>query len=381
MAVQHARTTARRSTPPESATTTTHTRNADGARARVADGARIALTAARAGFEESLAGKSPRTATGYATALDRFFDFLRGAGVDPDSPGTATEDLPLDAVERFYVWLVRRYGRAARTTHVTYLAGVRAFYRYLERHDWTPAGVTLERLRANLREVMGRPPSYKTPRVDSGLPEIVLYVESLPLPGGGGDGARRKRLELLRDRALIRTLYCTAMRRAEVAALNRTDVHDGRAGQALITGKGEKERVVFFDDDTLAAIRAYLAARDDRYVPLFIRHNAGRGQSGPGGASYRLTTQTIWTTVKRYAQAVGVNASPHSFRHDKASVLLNQGAKLSEVQDILGHASPETTKKIYAHYETAHLRDAFDRYSLPPEARVKRTRSTIPVEE
>jgi integrase len=51
--------------------------------------------------------------------------------------------------------------------------------------------------------------------------------------------------------------------------------------------------------------------------------------------------------------------------------MLNQGAKLSEVQDILGHASPETTKKIYAHYETAHLRDAFDRYSVPPEERVR----------
>ena len=61
-------------------------------------------------------------------------------------------------------------------------------------------------------------------------------------------------------------------------------------------------------------------------------------------------------------QTIGVNASPHDFRHDKASVMLNQGAKLSEVQDILGHASPETTKKIYAHYETAHLREAFDRY-------------------
>ncbi len=77
--------------------------------------------------------------------------------------------------------------------------------------------------------------------------------------------------------------------------------------------------------------------------------------------------------VKQYAAAVGVNASPHAFRHDKASVLLNQGAKLSEVQDILGHASPETTKKIYAHYETAHLREAFDRFSVPPEARVGRT--------
>ena len=67
--------------------------------------------------------------------------------------------------------------------------------------------------------------------------------------------------------------------------------------------------------------------------------------------------------VKRYAALAGVRASTHDFRHAKASGLLNRGAKLSEVQDLLGHASPETTKKVYAHYETAHLRDAFDRFS------------------
>jgi len=338
----------------------------------VADGASISIGAARRGFEESLAGKSPRTAQGYGTGLDRFYDYLRESGLDPELPGAHTFDLPSDAVERFYVWLVRRYGRASRATHATYLAGVRAFYRYLERHDWTPAGVTTERIKANLREVIGRPPSYKTPRIDSGIPQVVLYVESLPLPGGGAEAAKRKRLELLRDRALVRTLYCTAMRRAEIASLNRTDVQDGRTDQALITGKGEKERVVFFDDDTLRAIRAYLAARDDRYQPLFIRHDQGRGRPAPMGTNFRITTKTVWDVVKRYANAIGVNASPHAFRHDKASVLLNQGAKLSEVQDILGHASPETTKKIYAHYETQHLRDAFDRYSVAPEARARR---------
>ncbi|MGH2370918.1 MAG: tyrosine-type recombinase/integrase, partial [Chloroflexota bacterium] len=222
--------------------------------------------------------------------------------------------------------------------------------------------------------VMGRPPSYKTPRVDGGLPEIVTYVDSIPLPGGASAAAQRRRLELLRDRAMIRTLYCTAMRRAEVVSLNRADVQDGRADQALVTGKGEKERVVFFDNATLAAIRAYLQTRNDTYAPLFIRHDTGRGQPGPSGTRYRITVQTVWNVVKRYARAVGVRASPHAFRHDKASVMLNQGAQLSEVQDILGHASPETTKKIYAHYETAHLRDAFDRYSVPPEARVRRLR-------
>jgi site-specific recombinase XerD len=330
----------------------------------------VTLARARLAYSDSLAGKSPHTAKSYLVALDRFWEYLATREVTPEH---ATTDLPADALERFYVWLVRRYGRAARGTHSTYLAGVRAFYRFLERRSLTPPEVTMERLRAGLQEVVGRAPGYKTPRIDQRLPEVVTYADSLPLPSGSNAAARRRRLELLRDRALLRTLYCTAMRRAEVASLNRQDVQDGHADQALVTGKGEKERVVFFDSPTLEAIRAYLRARGDFYAPLFVRHDTGRGQPGPAGARFRLTTQSIWQIVKRYSRAIGVEASPHDFRHDKASVMLNRGAKLSEVQDILGHASPETTKKIYAHYETAHLRDAFDRYSVPPEARVRRS--------
>src|SRR5204863_2811945 len=155
------------------------------------------LVAVRSAFAASLAGKSPRTAEGYGTGLDRFFEFLVEQGVDP---ALATpHDLPRDALEQFYVYLVRRYGRTSRATHATYLAGARAFFRFLERHDVQPAGITMERLKAGLREVMGRAPSYKTPRIDQRLPEVVTYVESVPLPAGGGAAAQRRRLELLRD--------------------------------------------------------------------------------------------------------------------------------------------------------------------------------------
>ena len=164
------------------------------------------------------------------------------------------------------------------------------------------------------------------------------------------------------------TLFCSGMRREEVSRLDRFDVEDGWADRALITGKGEKERVVFFDEPTQAAIRAYLEARADTLAPLFLRHDNRRGPTaGHGGERWRLSPQSVWAIVKRYARAVGVPATTHHFRHSKASVLLNRGAALSEVQDILGHASPDTTKRIYAHYQTQHLRDAFDRYSASAE--------------
>ena len=109
-----------------------------------------------------------------------------------------------------------------------------------------------------------------------------------------------------------------------------------------------------------------------------MRHDNHRGRTaGHGGAHWRLSPQSVWAIVKRYARQVGIPATTHHFRHSKASVLLNRGASLSEVQDILGHASPDTTKRIYAHYEVAHLRDAFDRYSASAEelvAELPRTR-------
>jgi len=180
---------------------------------------------------------------------------------------------------------------------------------------------------------------------------------------------------LLRDRAILQTLYATALRRQELSRLNRTDVRDGRAREGLVTGKGDKERVVFFDDGSLAAIRAYLEARADAHLPLFIRHDDGRGKPGLRGERWRLSPQSVWLVVKKYGALAGVEVTTHHLRHLKARVLLNAGAELAEVQDILGHASPETTKKIYAHYETAHLRDAFDRFSLPPEAVAHRART------
>ena len=130
-----------------------------------------------------------------------------------------------------------------------------------------------------------------------------------------------------------------------------------------------------------AALRAYFTARADDYGPAFIRHDRARGKARGRGANYRLSPLSVWKTVKKIGRLAEVPISTHDFRHAKATVLLNQGAKLSEVQDILGHASPETTKKIYAHYEVQHLRDAFERYSLSAEEMEERARRRTATKE
>ena len=314
-------------------------------------------------FLRSLAGKSPATVRTYQESLSRFAEFLAESRVPS---GHLAGDLPPDILERYYAWLVGQYGRDRRATISTYVAGTRAFFRFLARRRLLSSEASFEQIRAGLQEVMGKG-SYKTPRIDRGLPLIVLYVNQLSLPESSSARDQVKRLEILRDRAILHTLFTTGMRREEVSKLNRQDIEDGWAAQALITGKGDKERVVFFSEEALIAVREYLEERGDHLTPLFIRHDNRRGQPIRGGQNFRLSPWAVWNVVKRYAGLAGVDATTHDFRHAKASTMLNRGAKLSEVQDILGHSSPETTKKIYAHYEVSHLRNAFERYSATAE--------------
>jgi len=327
-----------------------------------------ALPEAIAAFGETLIAKSPRTATNYLSALRRFGEFLADTGLDPET--ITTEHLAPEVLEGFYTWLVKTHGRDRRTTAVAYVSEVRAFFRFLDRRRWLHPDLSYEHMKDGLRQLIGRL-QYKTPRVDDAVALVVTYVKNMDIPAPNGKNAQA-RLELLRDRAILTTLYATAMRREELSRLNRTDIQDGRSAQGLITGKGDKERVVFFDTASLEAIRAYLQARADLYLPLFLRHDKGRGRPGPRGEHWRLSPQSIWGVVKKYGRLADVEVTTHHLRHLKARLMLNRGAQLSEVQDILGHASPETTKKIYAAYTTRHLREAFDRFSVPAEVVAQR---------
>ena len=331
----------------------------------------ISLRGAEALFVESLAAKSPRTTSTYGSALRRFEEHLEDRKQKPAS--LQTSDLTETTLVEFQTWLVRSYGREDRATIATYVAGVRAFLRFLAQRHLLAPGITYEAIREHARQAMGRIP-YRTPRVDARLPLVVLYVKNTPLPDP--QKARHAYLEVLRDRAIILTLFTTGMRREEVTRLDRSDVDDGWATQAIVRGKGEKERVVFFSDEASDAIAEYLKARVDDYVPVFIRHDRARGRPRGRGSNYRLSPLSVWATVKKYGRLAEVPVTTHDFRHAKATVMLNQGAKLSEVQDILGHASPETTKKIYAHYEVGHLRAAFDQYSLSAEEMAARLRTS-----
>lgn len=307
---------------------------------------------------------SPRTQHTYKTGLHAFQKFLSDKNVSQSkstSPGAIVSIISIDTIDTnvlqdFQAWLGKN--KYSRFSHKTYLASVVAFLNYALSKDWLPAAFSLERARAKLKQVTRRG-SYPIPRPDPALPRLIRYYDDLPVPDGENEKARRQRLQIMRSRAFVHLLYSSAGRLAEVAALNRKDVADGRRKEAIVTGKGDKERFIFITPDARAAIAAYVNERKDSYEPLFISHSRDYGK--------RLSHEMLWRTVSRAAKKLNMDVSPHDFRHFRARQMLEQGAPLEAIQEILGHSDIGTTRRVYAHYSKPSIRTIFERTTLSPD--------------
>lgn len=304
---------------------------------------------------------SPSTHKTYTTGLHSFLLFLREKqGVDSRP---TLKVLTEDVLEEFFLWLEGR--DYSRFTVQTYLAAATALLRHLFRHHRLPESFSIERAKEKLRAVVPRS-SYPIPRPDPDLPAVILYYDNLKLPEGDSTKARLERLRILRSRAIVHTLYASAGRIAEVAALNRKDVADGRRREVIVTGKGQKQRFIFLTPEAQQAIVAYIRERKDSYEPLFISHGRNYGK--------RLSKVSIWATVKKAARALGIHVTPHDFRHYRATQMLEEGAPLEAIQDILGHSDISTTRRVYAHYSKPRIREIFDRTTLSPEKALEKYR-------
>ena len=189
--------------------------------------------------------------------------------------------------------------------------------------------------------------SLSTPKRDKHLPkfldekEIVLLLES---PG-------REDKAGLRDRAILETLYSTGIRVSELVGLNMDHI-DQIGGIIKVFGKGKKERIVPIGERALQAIRDYLKAR--RPVAkdtkaLFFNKNGGR-----------LTDRSIRRIINKYITKASIQQkiSPHTLRHSFATHMLDHGADLRSVQELLGHANLSSTQ-IYTHITTERLKSAY----------------------
>lgn len=154
--------------------------------------------------------------------------------------------------------------------------------------------------------------------------------------------------ESARDRAIFELLYASGLRVSELCQLSISDLGDSFL---RVKGKGGKERIVPVGQYAIDALHEYLEARGrgvDRSTPLFL-----------GNKGKQLTRQAVWKLVKKHASMIQKNVHPHTFRHTFATHLLEGGADLRIIQDLLGHASIDNTDR-YTHLENKQLRKVFN---------------------
>jgi integrase/recombinase XerD len=202
----------------------------------------------------------------------------------------------------------------------------------------------------------------EAPRVPRGIPKALREdeVEALLAAVVGDDAVAR------RDRAILEVLYGTGVRISELVGLSLGDV-DLDAGRLRVLGKGGKERVVPVGRHAEAALRAWLCdAGRGALAPARWRRRGDAEALLLNARGGRLTRQGAWTVVRRHGDAVGLGdrLTPHVLRHSCATHMVDHGADLRAVQELLGHASVSTTQvytlvsteRLWAVYDAAHPR-------------------------
>jgi integrase/recombinase XerC len=306
----------------------------------------VTLDEAREAFVLHLRGErrcSGRTVSEYGSDIDGLTAFARETRPD------ALEDVRAVDLELLRGWLGVLSRRYAASSMMRKVAAVRTFMRWLRK-----------------REIIAHSPADKlaTPKVRRGLPtllsvdaakEVVETADpSTPL------GAR--------DRACLELLYGSGMRVSELCALD-VEAVDLRGATARVMGKGRKERIVPLGKPSVRALEDWLRFRGAVVHPRHKSQDPVALLLTVRGA--RLFPRAVWDIVQRYGAAGAGRADlhPHALRHTCATHMLDGGADLRAIQELLGHATLSTTQR-YAHVSVGHLLRAYD--AAHPMARAKR---------
>jgi len=278
---------------------------------------------------------SRETLRNYASDLRQFASFLTAGSTEirPIDPAAVQSD----SIRAYLRWLDRKHEK--RTSLARKLACLRSFFRYLQREGVVPQNPAED---------------VRSPKQPKQLPRVLTKDEAqalLELPDTTVGWS-------LRDRAILETLYSTGARVSELVGINLEDLST-KEGLVRLTGKGRKERIVPIGDVAVEAIRQYrvwLASISN------VRHSTLNKTAlfcnSRGG---RLTARSVARLVARYSRTLpGGPVSPHTLRHSFATHLLDEGADLRAIQEMLGHASLSTTQK-YTHVAMDQLLALYDK--------------------
>lgn len=266
---------------------------------------------------------SGHTIVNYKLDLQDFNKFLAG---------TALEKVDYLTLRK-YLAVLKEKGLGSRSVGRR-LSALRSFFRFLSREGYIKTNPIL---------------MLSSPKLDKHLPSFMTEEEVSKLIESAF-AKNEKDLLGLRDRAVLEVFYSSGLRISELAGLNLEDV-DFISGIVKIRGKGKKERIAPIGEAALTAIRKYLDRRKKQADAVFLNKN-----------SRRITTRGIRNIVVKYLRVAGIKpgVSPHTFRHSFATHLLNRGADLRTVQELLGHANLSTTQ-IYTHLTTEKLKSVYDK--------------------
>ena len=313
---------------------------------------------------------APGTQRGIEPAIDDYLTFLRvERGVAPATLLAYRSDLSdfaaargtghdwaigPDAAVRYLAARTRR-GRAsdpglAPTSLRRRAASIRGFYRFAYGEGLIGVDVAAQ---------------LDLPREPRLLPETLTVEETERLleAAGGDDPDEPQHDRRLRDRALLELLYAAGLRVSEALGLDADDLSLD-AGTARVVGKGDRERLVPVGEIAVDRLRRWIDGPRGPLLALGLRKQA-RGRGGPvfvGDRGGRLRRGAAWTMVKSVAQTAGLGdrISPHTLRHSFATHMLEGGADLRIVQELLGHASISTTQ-LYTHLTGERIREVYAR--------------------
>jgi integrase/recombinase XerD len=285
-------------------------------------------------------GSSPNTIDAYRRDLTTYADFLLARGV------ASPESVQRDDVTAFVAGL--QAGGLAPASVERKAAAVKSFHKFLVREGVTDNHPTA---------------SMPLPKKPQRLPDVVsvaqveLLLDQAYPPGPVG----------LRDRAILEVLYGCGLRASELTGLELADL-ELTDGFLRVFGKGGKERAVPVAGVALACLQDYLA-----HGRRYLRPKGRSKQQDPSALflnvrGRRMTRQTIFAIVRRCGAQVGLALHPHTLRHSFATHMLEGGADLRSLQEMLGHSDIATTQ-VYTHVDRTHVREEY--LSTHPRARVR----------
>ena len=282
---------------------------------------------------------SPNTLVAYRRDLDEFVTFL---GSYYGAREWSWEGIDRLAIRGFLAHLTRK--KLNKRSIARGLSAVRSFYKYLHRNEQVEANPA--------RGVI-------TPKQDKYLPsyldraQIELLFQSAELK------AQEGRFPDVRNAAMLELFYSTGMRLSELRGINRTDI-DLLSQQVKVRGKGRKERIIPIGDHAQLALRNYESKRDE-----LLRHIGPAGDRTAfflSSRGKRISVRAVQNAVKGFLDKIDESSglSTHSLRHTFATHLLDAGADLRAVQELLGHASISTTQ-IYTHTSIERLKQVYQK--------------------